>query len=81
MKPSQEKTLMLSINSLMLRTDRCHLGETAASTTSAAPASEPEWWPQRAWPLERPPLRRINGLFLLGQLLRGHYCEQAFPAV
>ena len=41
-KPSQEKTLTLSISSLMLRTETMPPWRNTASTTSAAPARDPE---------------------------------------
>ena len=68
-KPSQEKTLTLSISSLMLRTETMPPWRNAASTTSAAPASEPEWVAAARFDTsERPPLRIISGLFAAAAL-------------
>ena len=68
---------MLSINSLMLRTETMPPWRNAASTTSAAPASEPEWVAAARFDTsERPPLRMISGLLRCGGFARDR--EQAF---
>jgi hypothetical protein len=53
-----------SINSLMLRTETTPLCRNAASITSAAPASDPEWVAAaRCETSDLPPFKIIKGLF------------------